>query len=112
MRTRHVVECAVPQILETSGDAGRRMILRGGNVDDLGDTIGDNISHVRPRLQLTEKIGLAIHVQIVSRDVTYTVFDTNDAKSSRQDTMIAANIDLESVPARHHDRLSRHTKSL
>src|SRR5437588_10949077 len=95
MRTRHVVECTVPQILEASGDAGCRMILRGGNVDNLRDTMGNYISHVRTRFPFTEKICFAVHVQIVSRDIPYTVFDTNDGNSARYESLIPANVDLE-----------------
>src|ERR1700722_1278319 len=102
MRARHIIEGAVAQILQAAGDSGGRMVLHGGDIDDLGESVSHYPRHIRTILPLAEKSSLAINVRIVA-GVGQSVFDAHHADSAREQNLVASDIDLVFVAVVHDD---------
>src|SRR5215469_7259827 len=104
VRACNVVEGAVSQVLERSGDARRRMILHRGHIDDLRDFVRDNTGHVGTGFPLTEEIRITINIRLIANHTACEpVLDSYDSHFGRQQRLIAANIDLVRVSVIHHD---------
>src|SRR5438552_18671840 len=91
MRTCHVVERAVTQVLETAGHTRCRMIFHRGHVDDLRDPMRDDAGHVRTGLPLTEEICLTIDIHVIAGQPAEGILNAYDANSGRYKRLIAPN---------------------
>ena len=82
--TRHIVKCAIGQVLESSGDAGRRVILHGRHIDNLCDLMSHDAGHVGSGLPFSEKIGITIDIGVVSAARRERLLDAHDSNPWRQ----------------------------
>src|SRR5579872_760874 len=109
MGARYIVEGAIGQILESSGDTGRRVIFHGRDVDDFRDFLRYDGCHVGTGFPLAEEIGVAVNLGFVAIPATgECVLDAHNANLWRQQRLITADIDLVGIPVVDQDVPSRH----
>src|SRR6266850_309696 len=112
MGTSHVIKRAVTKVFQTTRDSGGRVVLHGGNVDDLGEFLGDQTRHIRPRLPLPKKTCLAIDVCIVPGGVQLAVLDADNIYSRRKQSLVAADVHFVSVAVKNDDVARRNASGL
>ena len=112
MRSRHIVEGAVSEVLESSSDTGSRVVLHRRHVDDLGHFVNDNARHIRAGFPLSKKICVTIDIRFVTATTRKGILNTYDSNPSRQQRLIAPDVDLVGVPIVHNDVSRRHSERL
>src|SRR5436190_10733478 len=94
MRTGYVIECAVCEILQSSGDPGSRVILHRRHIDDFGQLMRDDACHVGARLPFAKEVGVTVDCWFISTTRGERLLDSHDSNSWRQQCLIASDVNL------------------
>ena len=85
MSTRDIVECSVSDVLKSSSNTGRRVVLHCRHVDDLRYLVRHNAGHVGAGFPFAEEIRIAINGRFIADTTTREcILNTDNSNLRRQ----------------------------